>query len=198
MNGDQTVRFLPETRRSKSTKSGKAGLLTRSAGRAFPAGGQWQRVRQTTLLAVRRRELTAAGTVPDSHRIPVSPTGRSPVQEPCGAKIRKIFRRNGISLPEAARKAHFRAPKPPQSPKSRPREKKQIKNFARPRVWITFVCAGRAGLEKGPGLKKGPASRSAGSRSVPAPHSRNTEKPHIPTCSTSFQHATSASATTKS
>jgi len=42
-----------------------AGLLTRPSRRAFPALHQWQ-------VAATLRGLTAAGTVPDSHRIPFS------------------------------------------------------------------------------------------------------------------------------
>ena len=46
-----------------------AGLLTRPSRRAFPALHQWQ-------VAATLRGLTAAGTVPDSHRIPFSPALR--------------------------------------------------------------------------------------------------------------------------
>ena len=42
-----------------------AGLLTRPSRRTFPALHQWQ-------VAATLRGLTAAGTVPDSHRIPFS------------------------------------------------------------------------------------------------------------------------------
>ena len=48
-----------------------AGLLTRPSRRAFPALHQWQ-------VAATLRGLTAAGTVPDSHRIPYYLPGKKP------------------------------------------------------------------------------------------------------------------------
>lgn len=58
-----------------------AGLLTRPGHRAFPVLHQWQK------FDVRFCGLTAAGTVPDFHRVPFSFGRRKPPETISGCKI---------------------------------------------------------------------------------------------------------------
>ena len=85
------VHAIPTRKPAGANPHVVAGLLTCPVRNAFPAfDGQWQRVLRASPFS--GRGLTAASTVPDSHRIPFSSCPESPDKNLDAAKVIIFFK----------------------------------------------------------------------------------------------------------